>query len=45
VCQGDELCPERDVIAVVLGADEDGTAGGDRFSVSHRLLEFGLARP
>lgn len=45
VCEGDGLCTERDVIAVVLGAADDGTAGGDRFSDSRRLLEFGLARP
>ena len=32
----------RDVIAVVLGAAEDDTPTGDRFSDSHTLLDFGL---
>ena len=31
-----------DVISVILGAPDDGTAGGDRFSDSRRLLDFGL---
>lgn len=32
----------EDVIAVVLGADSDGTTTGDRFSDSRSLLNFGL---
>jgi D-alanyl-D-alanine carboxypeptidase (penicillin-binding protein 5/6) len=31
-----------DVIAVVLGSDADGSATGDRFSDSRRLLNFGF---
>ncbi len=32
----------NDVIAVVLGSDDNGTATGDRFSDSATLLDFGL---
>jgi D-alanyl-D-alanine carboxypeptidase (penicillin-binding protein 5/6) len=44
VCEGDALCGWRDVVAVVVGSAADGSSGGDRFSDSRELLEFGLSR-